>query len=465
MSEASRLRTLLIVLGVTLLVGVGLDAVAGDIQEPASDVNVASGIFETRAAFCPPPFSGRNAALGIAVEGDPGAEASIRLEPEDQTNVTLQADRLLLHRAAGSALEAVGYGAHVHASALLSSTKPVVGSDAAKCPRTVSDHWYFPAGSSSLGYDERILVRNPFADEAVVAVSFLTPTGLETKANLSEVPVPAGESHYIRVNDFILRQPVLGAQVTATRGRVVAWRAMFAASADRPDGVFFGLGATSDSTDWYFPEGEVGRGLDEVITLLNPNKREAVVSISLPTADRTLQPPKLVEEKVPPLSVKAISLPSSLDAKDQSLGGVGAVVHSLNDVGVVAERTVWYAASRTGVSSTLGATAPSRGWIVAPTAVSTPDDDLILLNPGATKTSVSIYLMRQDGGPVRPGPLQHVTIKGGARRRLGLTNYTHGQPMAVVVVSQGSVVAERVATTGNGDVATLIGDAFTPTGQ
>jgi hypothetical protein len=463
MSEASRFRTLLIVLGAVLLAGVGLDALAGSVDEPSTDVNASSGIFETRAAFCPPPFSGRNAALGIAVEGDPGAEASIRLEPEDQTNVSLGADRMLLHRAAGSALEAVGYGAHVHAAALLSSTKPVVGSDAAKCPRTVSDHWYFPAGSSALGYDERILVRNPFADEAVVSVSFFTPSGLETKANLSNVPVPAGESHYIPVNKFILRQPVLGAQVIATRGRVVAWRAMFAGSDERPDGLYFGLGATTAGPDWYFPEGEVGRGLDEVLTVLNPNKRESVVSVSLATASKTVHPPKLVEVKVPPQSVKAISLQSNLDAKDQSLGGVGAIVHSLNDLGVIVERTVWYAASRTGVSSTMGARFLSKGWIAPPPAVSTPDDSVLILNPGTTKTTASIYLMQQDGPPIRPAVLRTITIPGGARRRVGLTQWSDGQPVAAVVIAEDDVVVERVATTGNGDVATLIGDVFTPT--
>mgnify|MGYP006182164531 CR=1 FL=1 len=66
------------------------------------------------------------------------------------------------------------------------------------------------------------------AYEAVVTVEFFTPTGKTTKANLAEVAVPAGESKFIAVNDYILRQPVLGASVTARRGRIVAWRTMFA---------------------------------------------------------------------------------------------------------------------------------------------------------------------------------------------------------------------------------------------
>ncbi|HET7482782.1 MAG TPA: DUF5719 family protein [Actinomycetota bacterium] len=465
MSERSRMRNLLIVLGVGLILGAGLDALAGQVDAPASDVSAEAGIFQTRAAFCPPPFSKRNAVLAVAVEGDPGAPATIRLDPIDSKNSDLAADRLLLHRGAEQALEAVGYGAHVHASALLSSTKPVTGSDAARCPRTVSDHWYFPAGSSLLGYDERILVRNPFADEAVISVTFVTPSGLEPKAGLSDIAIPAGESHYVKVNDFLLRQPVLGAEVTATRGRVVAWRAMFAASDERPDGVYFGLGASGPATDWYFPEGEVGRGLDEVITLLNPNKKEAVVSISLATASRSVQPPKLVEEKIPAQSVKAISLPANLDPRDQSLGGVGAIVHSLNGTGVIAERTVWYAASRTGVTSSMGATAPSPGWVIAPPAVSNPADDLVIMNPGREKVTASVYLMREGGGPVKPASLQKISIKAGTRVRRGLNDWSHGTPMAVVVVADGPVVAERVATTGNGDVATLVGDAFTPNAQ
>ena len=451
-------RVLVIVLLVAAGLGVLLDFVRDDVSAPATDIQAMRGEFQTRAAFCPPPFSGRLGGQTIAIAADPGGPSSIRIQPLQQESSELADRHLLMQRVEGPAVEAIGYGSLLHAAALISMDGPTPGAGAARCPRVVSERWYFPAGSSSLGYDERILVRNPFPDEAVVSVTFYTPTGKTTKANLAEVAVPAGQSKFIKVNDFILRQPVLGVSVNAQRGRIVAWRAMFAEPEDRPDGVYFGLGATSPALEWYFPEGAVGNGLEEVITLLNPYRREAIVTISLADANKRLQPPKLVEVRIPPGAIKTVSLPAFLGAQDQSLGSVGAIVKSTNDVGVVAERTIWYAAGRTGVASSLGAREPGTQWLVPPAAVSSTEDSVVLLNPGTAKATVSVVLLRQDGDPIEPQTLRAVSIKPGARNRIVLTALTGGQPTALLVTSDQPIVAERVATAGNGDVASILGD-------
>ena len=450
-------RALVAVIVVAGLAAVALDLTRDPVDAPASDVAAPSGTFQTRAAFCPPPFSERFGSQTTAVTADPGGSASIRIRPQESENSELPEGRLLMQRVEGPAIEAVGYGAVLHATALLAADKPTTGSGAARCPRVVSEQWYFPAGSSSLGYDERILVRNPFPDEAVVSVTFYTPTGKTTKANLAEVAVSAGESRFIRVNDFILRQPVLGASVEAQRGRIVAWRAVFAKPEDRPDGVYFELGATSSSLEWYFPEGEVDDGVEEVITLLNPNRRESIVTVSLATKSKPLQPPKLVEVRIPPGAIKTISLPQSLPSRDQGLGGVGTIVRSTNEVGVVAERTVWYASDRTGVASSIGARQPATQWIVPPAAVASVEDSLVLLNPSAERASVTIALFRQDGQPIEPQ--DPIRVNAGGRVSFSLNELSGGQPVAVLVTSDQPIVAERVASTGNGDVASVMGDA------
>ena len=453
------LRVLVIVVVLAAGLGVLLDVTRDEVAAPASDIQAQPGSFKSRAAFCPPPFSGRFGRQVVAIAADPGDPASIRIQPQQTESSDLAPGRLLMHKVEGPAVEAVAYGSLLHASALISMDGPTQGAGAAKCPRVVSQKWYFPAGSSSLGYDGRILVRNPFPDEAVVTVEFYTPTGKTTKANLAEVAVPAGESKFIAVNDYILRQPVLGASVTARRGRIVAWRTMFAESEERPDGVYFGLGATSPSLQWYFPEGAVGNGLEQVFTLLNPNGREAIVTIALATSTKPLQPPKLVEIRVPPEAIKTVSLPGSLGAQDQDLGSVGATIESTNGIGVIAERTIWYAAGRTGVSSTIGAREPAAQWIVPPAAAVATEDSLILLNPGDRKATASVVLLRQDGEPLEPETLRQVAIKPGARVRVGLTDLTAGQPMALLVTSDLPIVTERVASAGIGDVATILGSA------
>jgi hypothetical protein len=456
MSRIWDLRTLVIVVVLAIGLGVLLDFTSEEVTAPASDIQAEGGRFQTRASFCPPPFSARLGSQTVAIASDPGPASSIRIEPGETESTDLPEGRLLMHKVEGPAIEAIAYGSLVHASALVAMQNPASGAGAARCPRVVSDTWYFPAGSSSLGYDERILVRNPFPDEAVVNVTFYTPTGKTTKANLAEVAVPAGDSEFIRVNDFILRQPVLGASVTARRGRIVAWRAMFAEPEDRPDGVYFGLGATSPSLEWYFPEGAVGDGLEQNFTLLNPYKREAIVTISLATGEGRQQPPKLVDVRVPPEAIKTISLPETLGAQDQDLGNVGAVIESSNGVGVVAERTVWYAAGATGVESTIGAREPATQWVVPPASAASIEDTVVVLNPGADPATIDITLLRKDGDPIQPQTLQQVRIKPGARVRIELTELTDG-PTALLVTSDSPVVAERIASAGIGDVATVMG--------
>ena len=462
MKQAWSERTLGLVAVAALALALGFDLATGDVQADRRGPSVDGPVYETRASFCPPPFSRSKATTSLAVAADPGAPATVGVEPGETGARELPADRTVGVPVTGPALEVVGYGGRVHAAALLSATKPVEGAGAARCPRVVSDRWYFPMGSSALGFDERLLIRNPFADEAAVSVRFFTPGGIITKANLGdgEVAVPAGESKFIKINDFILRQPVLGALVDAERGRVVAWRVLFAEPEQNPDGVQFSLGATAPALEWFFPEGAVESGVEEELSFLNPHKKEAVLSVSLPTASRPV--PKLIQVRVPPESLRTISLPEVVGGANRTTGAVGAIVRSTNGVGVVAERTVWYAASRTGVSSEIGAPAAATDWMVLPAAASSPDDSVVLLNPGSRSARVSLTILSRDRGALRPGGLRDIKVRASSRLRVVLNDFTGGQAVAVVVASDQPIVAERVATAANGDVSSLMGGAFTP---
>jgi hypothetical protein len=462
MKEIWSERTLTLVAAGVLLLGLGVDLATGDVEASRPTTRASEELFETRASFCPPPFSGRTGTTTLALAADPGAPATVGIEPGEGENRELAADRTSLQDVTGPALEVVGYGRRVHAAALLSATKPVEGAGAARCPRVVSDDWYFPEGSTKLGYDERLLIRNPFADEAVVSIKLFTSTGPITRANLNRIAVPAGESRFIKLNDFVTPKTQLGAGVIAERGRVVAWRALFADPEDRPDGVQFDLGATAPALTWYLPEGAVQTGIEEEISLLNPNSREAILTISLPTSGKPVQPPRLVEVRVPPESLKTISLPAVSQRGRTEVGAVSAIVTSTNGVGVVAERTVWYSASRTGSSSEIGSPKTGTDWMVLPAATSSPDDSVVLLNPNPEPATVSLTILGRDGGATRPGALQSIRIKPNARIRLVLNDHTGGQAVALVVTSDIGVVAERVATAANGDVSTLMGNVFTP---
>ena len=121
MKEIWSERTLALVAVGALLLGLAFDLATGDVEASRS-TEVTEDLFETRASFCPPPFSGRTGTTTLAIAADPGAPATVGIEPTESQNRELAQDRTSLYDVTGPALEVVGYGRRVHAAALLSST-------------------------------------------------------------------------------------------------------------------------------------------------------------------------------------------------------------------------------------------------------------------------------------------------------------------------------------------------------
>ncbi|MFN2490086.1 MAG: DUF5719 family protein [Actinomycetota bacterium] len=419
--------------------------------------------FVQRASFCPPPAerSGGRARIAIAVAG----EESIPVDVEPGAAVEVSPDRLLVSPVIErSASSVTGLGAQAAASASASLEPPTQGAAAATCASAASDRWYLPAGTSALGSDERLLLFNPFLDEAVVRVVFFTPSGTSSKANLADVAVPAGRSVEVRVNEFVLREPRLGAAVLVTRGRVVAWRELLPATRKRP-GVEMTLGARATAPVWYFPEGGVGKGYDETISLLNPSDDEAVVTITLASADKVVQPPQLVELAVAPHTIRTVSL-AEVASQPTEPQGVSAWVTATNGVPVVAERTVRYdGKQRTGVSSEVGASEAARAWLLGPASLDPTRDAVAVLNPGSSDATLSLELIRAGGEPLMPARLRSIAVPAGLRAAVRIERWTRGRDaVAVVLSSSEPVIAERVAySAADSDAAAVMGSPVTPT--
>ena len=437
---------------VVLLGGVAFDVLADD-----ADVNRvvdAPSVFEERSVYCPPPplEGASETTLVIAAAG--GEAVPVGIADEDQTD--LPAGRILTQRGTGSAA-VVGYGGEILASALATFSGESSGTGAARCSKTASTHWYFAEGSSALGADERLVIYNPFPDEAVVAVTLFTPDGQQGNANLSEgIPVPARETTVIELNRYIQQQPAVGAAVVANRGRVIAWRAMQDAGEGRPNGVQFTLGATAPSVQWFFPEGAVDASTHERVSLLNPSEEEAVVTISLASKEQTVQPPELLEVVVPPRTLQRVALRDYVGGSDRNLGGAGVIIRTTSGK-VVAERTVYYGSDAvTGTASEVGAARTSSEWYVGP-AVRKPDrDHLVLLNPGAERVSVSLSLLNEQQGLLQPGALTDLTMEPGTQLRVALDRWTAGGIYSVRVEADGDVVAERMSVQGS-EVGSVMG--------
>ena len=93
---------------------------------------------------------------------------------------------------------------------------------------------------------------NPFGDDAIVDVSFLTDTGMQEPAGLQALVVPRRSRITIPVQDSVLRQTRVAAHVHARAGRVVAEQTQIFDDVDvdgtTRNGIALSAGATSPAT-------------------------------------------------------------------------------------------------------------------------------------------------------------------------------------------------------------------------
>lgn len=431
----------LTIVGVVSL-GLLIEVAVGDVER-ARPVTVAGPRFQERALFCPPgPKDGKSFAVSAATSGD----VSLGLEPARPDRVELRSDRIFIQELPGRApTDVVGYGAAVRAGALVRATDPVIGEAAARCADRASSHWFFASGASTLGVDQRLLIYNPFPDEAVVRVSFLTEAGVETKGNLADVPVPSKRTTEIRINEFIRLERTLAVRIDTKRGRVTAWRLLYDNPDGGPTGVQMSLGAAAPSETWFFPDGAVGEGVDERIGLMNPTEEEATVTISLHGAGgKIVQPEELVAVVLPAGTARQIVLNDVLGNAEKKIGGVSAIVQSTNGVKIVAERSIRYKTTElSGSAAEVGATAPSRSWFLPAATLNPSTDTVVVMNPGAAPATIDLELLFENKAPVSPADLQGRTLEPGGRLKIGIGEWTQLETALVRLTSTSPVVAER----------------------
>ncbi|MQA99076.1 MAG: hypothetical protein GEU78_02075 [Actinobacteria bacterium] len=459
MTESRRELVLTALVAALVVAGILIDVVTDAVRSGPA-VSTADRIVE-RAAYCPPAAEGATELRVAAVAERPDENVEAAIHPMTEDPFELAPGRSILRAVKdGLAQQIVGRGSTMVAGAATGFGEGrVTGLGGARCSRTAAARWYFAAGSSVLTADDRLLIHNPFPEDAVIGVVFVTPDGESSPANASDLAIPAGKSLMLRVNDFVTAERLLSAIVTADRGRVVAWRLMLEQPDALPEGVVSTLGAKGPAATWYFPAGHVQPGVREVISVLNPTDREALVTVSLATRSGAVQPRGLAEVRIPSHTSAAFSLPAKVGPKQANVGGASAIVAAQNNVAIVAERTAYYSTSTLrGIESEVGARTTSTGWALPPLAPDAATDRLSLLNPGAEPASISVTLYGPDSEPLQPKQLQGVRLSPGLRGELALDDIEGAGHMVAVVTSSQPVVAERTATSSRlSDIASVMG--------
>ncbi len=281
------------------------------------------------------------------------------------------------------------------------------GMDVAPCSSEPSPSWYLPSAATTLDARAVLLLFNPFPDDAVLEISFLTADGVRQPPGFEGQVVPASSMIAIDVTEVVTVRKQFSTQITSTRGRVVAAMMQSYDGSEELEGLSLSPGAPRPSETWFFPSGLTGEGRRETYVVMNPNDVEAQVDVTVALDDpeeNGAVPP--VELTVPRRGFAVIG--SGDDAWGRVPDGVGhsVSVRSRNGVGVVASELVARGGDDPGpgFASAVGSPIGATEWVVP--VIDMPDASGVVasLNPSPLTRS------RVTGVGVGAGELEELAV-------------------------------------------------------
>ena len=172
----------------------------------------------------------------------------MRVEALGQRRVDISS--VFVHpRSPGVVVEVVG-GAAVVEHELRRSSQSTIG----PCARQAAPDWYFAAGDTGLGAEDWLALFNPFPDDAIVDLTFLTAAGVQAPGQAQAVVVPRHSRLSFPVSTIVRDQANLAVHVHARTGRVVAEQSLYFDGTNGPAGLTTALGATSPSVGVAVPD-------------------------------------------------------------------------------------------------------------------------------------------------------------------------------------------------------------------
>jgi hypothetical protein len=280
------------------------------------------------------------------------------------------------------------------------------------CARSAGTDWYFANGTTVRGAQQYLAVFNPFGDDAIVDVTFLTDTGEQDPDATQGLVVPRRSRVSIPVQDDVPRQALVAADVHARSGRVVVERTqLFDGSSSEGvplrKGIAVSLGASAPASTWELGAVENVAGSAQTVAVANFGDTSTSAEIAV----------RLAGEQTPPLPKRVTVAAGAVQSVDVAAlapsGSVYSVSVSARDAEghappVVAEAFASWppGAGVRSVASTLGGTRTARQWVVAlPTLAAGTHAQLTVTNPGvAPVTAALAVLQRGDTRPLTSQP-------------------------------------------------------------
>ena len=312
------------------------------------------------------------------------------------------------------------------------------------CAREPSRDWFFAAGTTERGAQEWLTLFNPFGEDAIVNVSFLTTSGFDAPGATQGVAVPRRSRVSIPVHEQVQREESVAIAVHTRNGRVVAERSLLFDGTETRVGIAVSAGVTGSARRWGIPLGLAQEGITESVSIANFSTRPAKVRVRVLFGSEVTLEPQSVD--VSARSVTRVSL------SDRVVQGstYGVDVRVTKGSGVVVEGfTSWVPpAAVADVATTMGAATRAKTWVFAVGELDDASDAyLIAANVSDRPLTVQLYAYTA-GDPNSPRSAPARAVAPGELAVFVMSEIGVRPDQVIVVSADGPIVAGRLAAGG-----------------
>lgn len=322
------------------------------------------------------------------------------------------------------------------------------------CARAAGRDWYFAGGTTVRGAQEWLTLFNPFGQDAIVNISFLTSSSRERPSETQALAVPRRSRVSIPVHELVLREERLATEVHSRIGRVVAERTLVFDGTDTRKGLAVSLGVHGPATRWWLPVGDAQSGTAQSISIANFSAHAAQVELTVTLADE-------VALEAQTINVSAESV-ERVELGDQvPIGGAYSIeLRATSGTPVVVEAFGTWAvpAPVTGVASTPGSASRAKRWAFT---LGRPDDgtDAIIsaINVSSRPVTVQLYAYTA-GDPNSPASAPARAVAPGERAEFRLSEIGIRPDQVIVIEADGLIVVGRLILGGGASISPGIPD-------
>jgi len=287
--------------------------------------------------------------------------------------------------------------------------------------------WYLAEGTTAWGFDTYMSIQNPNTSTVHANVTYMTGSGavsggIVTLAPASQVTLFPRE--VVGARDFSTRVECVEAKSIAV-DRTMTWTG---ARSTVPE-AHSSIGVTSPATTWYLPEGSSAWNFECWLLIQNPTGQTAHCTVTY-----------MIEGAAPRSFPKAVgaSQRQSFNMADD-IGAKDASIKVTSDVPVIPERSMYRYDRREGHDS-IGTTKPSPDYYLAEGTTAWGFTTFVLIqNPNANPTQVTVTYMTSDGPVVRPA----FTMEAHSRRTIRVNDVLPNKDFSTRVSGTMPIIAER----------------------